>query len=622
MLRVGRWMLVPACLIALVASILSPLAHSASDLPIARTGVQPVTPVQADWPLPNGHFFTQTGGGTGRGYAITDDGGIRFWSEFQRLGGVDAVGYPASQRFEWDGFTVQVFQRAVFQWRPEVQQVYFVNVFDLLDQRGHNDWLRTVRQTPPPQQWAEDGLTWDEIVRRRLAVLDASPELHAAYFAAVGDPVQANGLPTTDIVDQGNHFVLRAQRVVFQLWKEDVPWARRGTVTVGLGGDIAKEAGILPNPAALQPIAPPEAPAPGQPAGRWVLGYYVPYDLTSWYSLQEHADALDYVGAQWVSIDPCGNIGSRDNQTLNAFARARGIGVLPSLLTASAWLNRRILTDEATAAHAVDQIVEYVVDEGYPGFDLDLEGIDANDRAAYTRFVARLGAALRERGKILHLAIPAKTRDVTTGWAGAYDYAALGQHADRITIMTYGYHGSFGGPGSIAPYDWVDQVIAFATSQIPPEKVLVGIAFYGYDWNVTSGWPTRALLYSQAQWLAERYQVPIRFDPATQTATFRYQAPAGDPLPPRPELPPVQHQITERRPGPCSVAPPPGGPTPTPRPTPPPSAIQEHEVWIEDSASAAARLRIVDRHGTGGIATWRLGQEDSRVWPIIQDWRD
>jgi hypothetical protein len=40
---------------------------------------------------------------------------------------------------------------------------------------------------------------------------------------------------------------------VFQEWKEDVPWAKAGQVTVALGGDIAKEAGILPSPEALRP---------------------------------------------------------------------------------------------------------------------------------------------------------------------------------------------------------------------------------------------------------------------------------------------------------------------------------------------------------------------------------
>jgi hypothetical protein len=97
--------------------------------------------------------------------------------------------------------------------------------------------------------------------------MDAYPAIRAKYFAALGDPIQANGLPVSDVVDQGNHFALRAQRVVFQLWKQDVPWAKAGEVTVALGGDIAKEAGALPDPAALQPTAPPAAGAAPEPPG-------------------------------------------------------------------------------------------------------------------------------------------------------------------------------------------------------------------------------------------------------------------------------------------------------------------------------------------------------------------
>jgi hypothetical protein len=61
--------------------------------------------------------------------------------------------------------------------------------------------------------------------------------------------VTMNGLPTTDVVDMGNNYVLRAQRVVIQQWKEDVPWAKKGQVTFGLGGTIALEAGLLPGAA-------------------------------------------------------------------------------------------------------------------------------------------------------------------------------------------------------------------------------------------------------------------------------------------------------------------------------------------------------------------------------------
>ncbi len=53
-----------------------------------------------DYDIPNGHFYTQAAGGDGvHGFAIVDDGTAKFWTEFQRLGGVGGVGYPVSKRF-------------------------------------------------------------------------------------------------------------------------------------------------------------------------------------------------------------------------------------------------------------------------------------------------------------------------------------------------------------------------------------------------------------------------------------------------------------------------------------------------------------------------------------------
>jgi hypothetical protein len=206
----------------------------------------------ADWDIPQGHFFTQTAADGESGYAVTDENGVLFWREFKRLGGVQAVGYPISGRFQWNGFTCQAMQRVVFQWRPETGQVAFVNVFDLLAEAGKDDWLLAVRQTPRPGQWQEDGLSWEQVVAQRLAVLDAFPAIKAAYFGVVGDPVTMNGLPMAAVADMGNNYTLRAQRVVIQQWKEDVPWARAGQVTFALGGTIAGEAGLLPAPSALE----------------------------------------------------------------------------------------------------------------------------------------------------------------------------------------------------------------------------------------------------------------------------------------------------------------------------------------------------------------------------------
>jgi len=385
---------------------------------------------------------------------------------------------------------------------------------------------------------------------------------------------------------------------------------------------------VAPSRAALaRPLHVPEigdarqaTDAPPPAIGRRVLGYYVPYDTTSWASLEANAATLTDVAAQWVTIDACGQLGSRDNRTLTQFARSRGIRVFPSLLTSSASLNARLLTDEPTTARAIEGIVAYVEAEGYAGFDLDLEGVRPGDRDAYSAFVVRLAAALHERGKLLTLAIPPKAAETSTGWAGAYDYAELGRHADLITIMAYEFSGAFSGPGSVAPHDWVGRVLAYTTARIPPEKVLLGLAFYGHDWNTTGG-GSRSLSYAQAAALAEFHGAPIVLDPVTQSATFRYRATVGAGPAPRTMPPDPNHEIGVREAPPCAVATPEPAPPSPPRPTPPAGTLQDHEVWLEESTAATARLKLAERYNVGGVASWRLGLEGPDAWPALDAWR-
>jgi spore germination protein YaaH len=353
---------------------------------------------------------------------------------------------------------------------------------------------------------------------------------------------------------------------------------------------------------------------------RQLLGYYVPYDAASWSSLQAHATELDLVAAQWVTVDPCGGLASTDDQTLKQFAAQHGVKVVPSLLTLSGWLNHRLLTEPEVTDQFQSAIVDYVLSEDYAGFDLDLEGVDADDRDALSSFVDRLALALHEHGKLLTLAIPAKDKDVRSGWAGPYDYAALGAAADLVTIMAYEYRGPFSGPGSVAPYDWVERVTAYASSQMPPERILLGLAFYGYDWNTTSG-GTRSVGYPQVVALVEHYQAEPAFDPRAQSLTFTYEAPAGQRTPTEPAPARPTHALTRREPPPCDTVAPATTPVPVRVRPALPGTMQTHEVWLEESISAAARLALVDRYGAAGAAAWRLGLEDPAVWDAVAHWR-
>jgi hypothetical protein len=232
-----------------------------------------------DFPVTGGHFYTQAngqGGAGGTGFAVLDDTSIKFWSGFQGLGGIPALGYPISGRFQWDGFTVQAFQKGVLQWRPEMNQAVLVNLYDRMHDLGHDPWLQAFRSIPPIADWTSDtGLPFNQVAAKHLTLLEANPALKARYYAVLGDPVTLNGLPMAPIVPDNtaspNYYVIRCQRVTLQQWVKDAPasGAHAGDVVVTNAGDEAKivdSNGIFPDNATLGPAL------PGQPNGTLVPG--------------------------------------------------------------------------------------------------------------------------------------------------------------------------------------------------------------------------------------------------------------------------------------------------------------------------------------------------------------
>ena len=239
---------------------------------LALLAIATVAPAHADtgdYPIEGGHVFTQAAETDvpDAGFAVTDADGIPFWTEFQRLGGVQALGYPLSRRFVWEGFTVQVFQKVVLQWRPELNSFMFVNVFDRLSLAGYDDALEDLL-VPPSEDFDEVGLAWDQIITSRQALLYDNPALREAYFA-VDNPLQWYGLPTSHIVTYDHVHSIRLQRAVLHQWLTDLPWASAGEVTVANGGDLARGAGTFPAEVLVPEVrpradgsAPPPAPQP------------------------------------------------------------------------------------------------------------------------------------------------------------------------------------------------------------------------------------------------------------------------------------------------------------------------------------------------------------------------
>src|SRR5581483_7602903 len=169
------------------------------------------------------------GGAGANGFAVTDDGGVPFWTWFKKYGGVDLLGYPNTNRFQLDGFVVQGTQRVLLQWHPDTQTMAFVNIFDRLHDTKQDDVLNKTFQVPTPvdNSAAEKGLTFDQARVIRESWLNFPNSAFKDHYFADPFHIDHYGLPTSQIQDMGPFLDIRLQRAGFQLWKVDGPADRK-----------------------------------------------------------------------------------------------------------------------------------------------------------------------------------------------------------------------------------------------------------------------------------------------------------------------------------------------------------------------------------------------------------
>lgn len=250
-------------------------------------------------------------------------------------------------------------------------------------------------------------------------------------------------------------------------------------------------------------------------------------------------------------------------------------------------LVHQILPDALARAQLIKNIVTLVNENHYDGVDLDFEGMLAADRELYPKFLKELGAELHRYHKKLSVCVHAKTKE-PGGWDAviAQDYQAIGEYADTVRIMGYDYHYAGGEPGAIAPLDWVEKVMQFAVTKIPPDKISLGIPIYGINWynRNTSAWGTSSIsplpvikdeegMFLDAVSLARQYHQQIRFDEPGQSHWFTYTD--------------ISTGINRT-------------------------------VWFESHLGFRSRWEMAKHYRVQSISLWRIGGEDPKLWQYIR----
>jgi spore germination protein YaaH len=244
----------------------------------------------------------------------------------------------------------------------------------------------------------------------------------------------------------------------------------------------------------------------------------------------------------------------------------RKIGFFPGRTHLVAACNSRGLThfviEDGSRAKA--RLIADLLDAVKPfdGLQIDFERVPPNDGDAFLSFLRELRSGLEE--KIFTIALPART---THQENDVYDYRKILPLVDRILVMAYDEHWSAGEPGPIASLSWCRSAAAYAMEAIGPDKLIMGLPFYGRTWGSMN--PNRAFFHAGIERIKRENNVSI-VNRQDGVPTFTYEAPVT---------------VT---------------------------------VFYEDEYSLATRLDLYRTMGVRAVGFWALGQETPLVWELLR----
>jgi spore germination protein len=401
------------------------------------------------------------------------------------------------------------------------------------------------------------------------------------YGTTVNDIVEANEIPNPSDLVVGQALVIPIIGSFYWVKAGDTLWSVSRLFGISYQ-ELARVNNISPNQAlrvGYRLYIPPRRKVRGE-----FNGYVEPRGNTVAPALEtaarEAGPFLTYLAPFSFQVLRNGNLKEPLLNNFPAIAREHN-NVLMMVLTNqendqfSDELGRIILNDIPIQDRLLNNIVTTAKKYGFRDIHFDFEFLRPADKEAYNQFLRKAKARFNQEGWLLSTALaPKKSATQKGAWYEAHDYKAHGEIVDFVVIMTYEW-GYSGGPAmAVSPIGPVREVLEYAISEMPANKILMGQNLYGYDWTLpfVQGTTARAVSPQQAILLAANNNVAIQYDQEAQAPFFNYTAEG-----------------------------------------------KRHEVWFEDARSIQAKFDLIKELGLRGMSYWKLGLSFPQNWLLIRE---
>jgi hypothetical protein len=253
-------------------------------------------------------------------------------------------------------------------------------------------------------------------------------------------------------------------------------------------------------PAAAGEAAQPALPSvSGQPALRphevfgfapyWTLGQSAEFDLAGLTTVDYFAIGINPDGSP--SESGAGWDGFESQQFLDLVDRAHAAGdrVVVTVNDFDQGSLDALASSAPAAARLAQAVLGLVQSKNLDGVNLDLEGEGSGDQTGLTDLVSKVSSVLKSANPRYQLTVDTYASSAGDP-SGFYNIPALNRVVDGFFVMAYQLNlkGSPADGSQLTSTMFSNQSAAQQyAAAVPADKVILGLAFFGYDWPTSNG---------------------------------------------------------------------------------------------------------------------------------------